>query len=93
MKPAQIDDSMIDLSAPKGEGYNMSDEALVNMLKLPPKSVPMIRTKSGFQDFFRGVSTKRMHSLLIKAYDNLNELDRDHKVKKRMELLDGVLTT
>ena len=78
-------------NSPKGEGYSLSDEVLITMLKQPPKAVAAIRTKSGFQDFFRGVNSKRMQHLLSQAYSHLNELDREQKVKKRMELLDGVL--
>ncbi len=75
----------------QGEGCSLSDESLITMLKQPPKAVAMLRTKSGFQDFFRGISEHRMKSLLMQAYGNLNELDRDQKVKKRLELLAEVL--
>lgn len=70
----------------------LSDETLISMLSLPPKTVPQMRTKSSFQDFFRGIPEERMKRLLHRAYGNLNDLEREVKVKKRMELLAGVLT-
>lgn len=69
----------------------LSDETLITMLSLPPKSVPQMKTKSSFQDFFRGIPEERMRRLLYRAYGNLNDLEREVKVKKRMELLAGVL--
>ena len=71
---------------------HLPDDTLISMLSLPPKSVPQMRTKSSFQDFFRGIPEERMKRLLHRAYGNLNDLDREVKVRKRMELLAGVLT-
>jgi hypothetical protein len=72
---------------------NLSDDTLVTMLSQPPKSIPQMRTKSSFQDFFRGISEERMKQLLRRAYGNLNDLEREVKVRKRMELLAGVLSS
>lgn len=74
-----------------GAAKDLTDEALILMLRQPPKSIPLLRTKTGFQDFFRGTSSVRMKQLLTAAYSNMNELDREQKVKKRMELLVDVL--
>jgi hypothetical protein len=70
----------------------LSDDTLVTMLSQPPKSIPQMRTKSSFQDFFRGITEERMKQLLHRAYGNLNDLEREVKVRKRMELLAGVLS-
>jgi hypothetical protein len=72
---------------------NLSDDTLITMLSQPPKSIPQMRTKSSFQDFFRGISEERMKQLLRRAYGNLNDLEREVKVKKRMELLADVLSS
>eukprot|EP00604_Paraphysomonas_vestita_P000432 CAMPEP_0174825864 /NCGR_PEP_ID=MMETSP1107-20130205/43194_1 /TAXON_ID=36770 /ORGANISM="Paraphysomonas vestita, Strain GFlagA" /LENGTH=1028 /DNA_ID=CAMNT_0016057917 /DNA_START=530 /DNA_END=3616 /DNA_ORIENTATION=- len=70
----------------------LSDDALVVMLSQAPKSIPQMRTKSSFQDFFRGMNEERMRRLLHRAYGNLNDLEREVKVRKRMELLSDVLS-
>lgn len=75
-----------------GDALALSDEQLVYMLSQPPKAVPSIKTKSGFQGFFRGMPEERMRDLLREAYKDMTDLDRDNKVKKRMELLGDVLT-
>jgi len=77
---------------PMGAALDLSDEQLVHMLSQPPKAVPTIKTKSGFQGFFRGMPQDRMRELLRAAYKDMTDLDRDNKVKKRMELLGDVLT-
>lgn len=82
---------VVDGVADNATAKSMSDEQLVQMLSQPPKAVPLLKTKSGFQDFFRGVSADRMQELLKTAYKDMTDLDRDSKVKKRMELLRGVL--
>eukprot|EP00602_Paraphysomonas_sp_CaronLab_P004364 CAMPEP_0185030398 /NCGR_PEP_ID=MMETSP1103-20130426/17327_1 /TAXON_ID=36769 /ORGANISM="Paraphysomonas bandaiensis, Strain Caron Lab Isolate" /LENGTH=953 /DNA_ID=CAMNT_0027565509 /DNA_START=149 /DNA_END=3013 /DNA_ORIENTATION=- len=74
-----------------GAGVDLTDEALITMLSQPPKSVPLLRTKTGFQEFFRGMGAERMRHLLYEAYSSMNDLEREVKVKKRMELLNGVL--
>ena len=71
---------------------DLTDDALVIMLSQAPKSIPQMRTKSSFQDFFRGMTEERMKRLLHRAYGNLNDLEREVKVRKRMELLSGVLS-
>ena len=75
-----------------GTAVSLADEQLVYMLSQPPKAIPALKTKSGFQDFFRGMPVNRMHQLLELAYKEMSELDRDNKVKKRMDLLHGVLS-
>jgi hypothetical protein len=74
-----------------GLAVGLSDDSLISMLGQPPKAVPSLRTKSGFQEFFRGVSEERMRRLLRAAYSGLNELERENKVMKRMQLLGDVL--
>jgi hypothetical protein len=70
----------------------MDDKSLVEMLCKPPKTVPMLRTKSSFQEFFRGIAAGRMRQLLEQAYGNLaDEAERHEKVAKRMELLKEIL--
>jgi hypothetical protein len=71
---------------------HLSDDTLVTMLSQPPKSIPQMRTKSSFQDFFRGITEERMKQLLHRAYGSMNDLEREVKVRKRMELLAGVLS-
>ena len=74
-----------------GPAVGLTDESLITMLGQPPKAVPLLRTKTGFQEFFRGISRDRMRRLLQSAYADLNQLERDAKVRKRMELLGDVL--
>jgi len=61
------------------------------MLQRPPKVVPQLRTKSGYIEFFRGVSSDRMQLLLEMAYADLEGKDRSDKVSKRMQLLSEIL--
>jgi hypothetical protein len=69
----------------------MSDTELIDLLRQPPKAVPMLRTKTGFQDFFRGLSTAHFHSLVSTAYASIPDpVDREAKVQKRMDLMTGV---
>ena len=71
----------------------MSDDELVDLLRRPPKSIMALKTKTGFQEFFRGVSAQRMQSLLEQAYADIgDEGERSAKVGKRMELLQGVIS-
>jgi hypothetical protein len=74
-----------------GLAVSLTDDSLISMLGQPPKAVPSLRTKSGFQEFFRGVSEERMRRLLRAAYSGLSELERENKVMKRMQLLGDVL--
>ena len=75
-----------------GDAVAMSDIDLITMLKLPPKSNPLIRTKTDFQTFFRGMQAARMLKLLDSAYADLEAIDRKNKVEKRMELIRDVLS-
>jgi len=77
-----------------GEGVYRTDEELVELLSRPPKTVPALRTKSSFQDFFRGMRAGRMQALLERSCAGLadaTEAEKALKVKKRMELLHEVL--
>ena len=69
-----------------GEGARMSDVDLVIMLKRPPKATPALRTKSSYQDFFRGIEADRMRRLLEEAYEDLGG-DGVEKVEKRLKML------
>lgn len=67
----------------------MSDHELVDLLRRPPKSTLILRTKSNFQQFFRGVDRCRMQSLLARAYEDIADAsERSLKIKKRLGLLD-----
>ena len=113
-----------------GLGVSLSEEELVELLSLPPRSCPALRTKTGYQEFFKGMNASRMKSLLEMGYDRMNdrltrdavreeegggegdgkmegaergrEMDRNRsiqsqnerllKIKKRMDMLQSVLT-
>ena len=77
-----------------GEAVFRSDEELIQLLSRPPKTVPALRTKSSFQDFFRGMRADRMKTLLEKSCAMIADVSSENqalKVKKRMELLQEVL--
>ncbi len=68
---------------------HMTDIDLVELLKQPPKAVPILRTKASFQDFFRGIEAHRFRKLLLAAYDDISDkTDREAKMKRRMELME-----
>lgn len=93
--PPRFDSEMpADIGVPVfGEGVFLSDQELVALLRLPPKQTPTLRTKSSFQDFFRGIRSTRMRNLLVEAYSELESAsEQEEKVSKRMELLRSVLT-
>lgn len=79
----------------------MSDEELVELLRRPPKSTQVLRTKGNFQEFFKGISADRMRALLESAYSEKGisegndgeswEVEKTSKIKKRMDLLRDVL--
>jgi hypothetical protein len=80
-----------------GDGVYLKDEEIVNLLRQPPKSVPQLRTRTAFQNYFKGMKTTRMRFLLEEAYDtpNLSKKEMDEniaRINKRMELLKDVLT-
>ena len=69
----------------------MTDVELVDLLRKPPKTISALRTKAGFQEFFRGIDVHRFNKLLQSAYQDIEDLtERDGKIKRRMELMDGV---
>ena len=83
-----------------GEAVHLSDESLVELLSLPPKSVLSLRTKSGYLDFFRGVTVARMRMLLEMGYARMAARDVEPvlgveetalKVTRRMAMLRHVL--
>jgi len=82
----------------------MSDVELVDLLKRPPKSTQVLRTKGNFQEFFKGISETRMRMLLESAYADRSsdevgsdgefwETEKLSKINKRMNLLRDVLAT
>ena len=78
-----------------GLGVALSEEELIELLSLPPKSCPALRTKSGYQDFFRGMNTIKMKKLLEKGYDRMNDRLRKEETggerggKGEMEIYTG----
>lgn len=69
----------------------LSDDELVDLLRKPPKSVVMLRTKASFQEFFRGVDTSRFQRLLSMAYADIPDVkDREAKINRRLNLMNGV---
>jgi hypothetical protein len=68
-----------------GEGSELSDEDLIEMLKLPPKHVPQLRTRDAFRSFFKGFSCERMRRLLVAACPD------EKKVEKRFDLVKDLL--
>jgi len=71
----------------------LSDQDIIELLRKPPKTTEVLRTKGSFQDFFRGINSKRIHHLLERAYVDIDDDDeRSNKVNKRMDLLKEVLT-
>lgn len=78
--------------AVSGLAVGMSDEALESMLRQPPRSVPELRTKDNFRDFFRGMDAGRMSRLLRGAYEGTLSADEmDIKVEKRIGLVGDML--
>lgn len=72
------------------KAVDFPDEELVALLRQPPKTTLILRTKGNFQSFFRGISQQRMQTLLQQAYADIEtESDRQQKVNKRMGLLEG----
>jgi hypothetical protein len=91
----------VGLGVAVGEGVYRNDEELIDMLSRPPKTIPALRTKSSFQEFFRGMKSSRMLSLLERTYSSvsadaeaaslLSEEQRAAKIKKRMDIVRDVL--
>lgn len=75
-----------------GAAIKLCDTELVDMLNRPPKNTYALRTKSNFQEFFRGMKSERMKMLLEKAYEGEDDVTkRQGKVTRRMDLLRDVL--
>ncbi len=75
-----------------GTGVFLQDREIVELLKQPPKTTLVLRTKGNFQDYFRGIKAARIRSLLMQAYSDVeNPSDREAKVNKRMDLLREVV--
>lgn len=80
------------MSAESGLAVGMSDEALEGMLRRQPRTVPELRTKESFREFFQGMGAERMGRLLRGAYQGALPADEvDRKVEKRLELVGDVL--
>lgn len=85
--PPRVEDATEDT---KGPATSMTDAELVTMLKMRPKAVPALRTRSSYCQFFNGISKARMIRLLEKAYEETeDEEERTAKVEKRVLILDG----
>lgn len=70
----------------------MTDNELIELLRQPPKNVSPLRTRSGFQSFFKGIESKKFIYLLNEAYSNVKDpVERDAKIKRRLDLMEGVL--
>jgi len=63
-----------------GQGYFASDGELVAMLRVKPKSVPALRNRTNFRNFFRGMPKARMVRLLRTAFERMDEAAREAKV-------------
>jgi hypothetical protein len=85
-----------------GEGVCLSDDSLIELLSLPPRNsrISSIRTRSGYQEFFRGMKSSRMQLLLEMGYaamdmrgdePPLSPDKRAAKVQRRMDILQSVL--
>lgn len=71
-----------------GDGVFLTDAELVTLLKMPPKSTAVLRTRGSFQEYFRGISLERMKKLLDAAYSDVSDLsEKETKINKRMNLL------
>lgn len=78
--------------AASGLGNRLSDDELVAMLRLPPKSVPHLRTKSQFSQYFASMKVGRFDAILQRAYQDIaDEGERAAKVAKRLSLVRDVL--
>ena len=62
------------------------------MLRQKPKNVPQLHSRDAFRRFFGGMPSDRMRRLLRQAYSELPQEEREEKVDKRLELLQGVLS-
>lgn len=75
-----------------GLAVGMPDEALTSMLRRQPRTVPELRTKDSFRDFFKGMEAGRMDRLLRGAYGgSLHPKEVERKVEKRLGLVGDML--
>ena len=73
-----------------GAALRLSDEELVNALRLPPKQVATLRTRDGFRRFFAGMPKGRVEGLLARAYEGGGS-EGDKRAAKRLALVVDVL--
>lgn len=72
-----------------GAGVAIPNDKLIYLLTRPPKDTPELKTRSSYQEFFRGMPRQRMVLLLEAAYGS-NE-DGQSRIAKRLQLLNDVL--
>jgi hypothetical protein len=77
-------------SSSLGKGTQLTNDEIIDLLRKPPKSVPMLRTKSSFQEYFKGIDLQRFRHLLMEAFNDISDMtERESKVNRRMELLES----
>lgn len=74
-----------------GAALSLDDDALLAMLRQPPKLVRHLRTRDGFRRFFTGISESRMRRLLTAAFKNEPEEEARRRLEKRLALLSDVM--
>jgi len=90
---ARVDSNTASLDPEAGPAVAMTDTELVHLLRQQPKHTEQLKTKHNFQAFFKKINEQRMRSLLLRAYADIAESsERNEKVEKRMNLLDGFLS-
>jgi hypothetical protein len=67
------------------------DATLITMLRCKPKNVPQLHSRDNFRRFFSGTAITRMRTLLQTAYSDVEMSEASEKIRKRLELLEGVL--
>jgi len=75
-----------------GEANGLEDDVIIAMLKKSPKEVAQMHSRDAFRKFFRGMQADRVDRLLREANKDKSSDEIEVKVKKRMKLLDGVLS-
>ena len=66
-----------------GAGVRLSDDELIELLSQPPKNSTALRTKSSYLEFFRGMSSKRMVSLLERGFDKMSGRELEERERER----------
>lgn len=74
-----------------GAALSLDDDALLAMLRQPPKLVRHLRTREGFRRFFTGIPESRMRRLLTAAFENEPEDEARRRLEKRLALLSDVM--